>query len=261
MDEAGETKQLIIAHALPESQRRLAALLEDGGIFSVCHMTHDGLDCLEQIAAIRPDLVILSSVLDQMDGLEVLRRAKELSLDTKFLFITTYKNFLADHAALAGADHCILEPCPDQVLAQRAQELVLPPKERFSDEEIDRQTVRVLHAISAPTNLKGYQYAIDSVRILNRDPELVTRRRVTQGLYGAVARLHGISNPKQVERCLRTLTERIFTDSSMETLEKYFNCVYVQHSDIPNTAFLQAVAGHVATALEAEVSAGQAAQG
>lgn len=261
MEKDEGARRLIIAHALPESQRRLALLLEEGGRFSVCHMTHDGLDCLEKIAAIRPDLVILSSVLDRVDGLEVLRRAKELSLDTKFLFITTYKSFLADHASLAGADHCILEPCPDQILTQRALELVLPPQGRFSDEEIDRQTARVLQAISAPTNLKGYHYAVDSVRILNRDPKLVTRRKVTQELYGAVAELHGVSNPKQVERCLRTLTDRVFTDSSIETLEEYFQSVYVQHSDIPNTAFLQAVAGHVAAALKAEAAAGQTAQG
>ena len=245
--------QVIIAHPIPEERQRMAALFESSGLFSLGHMTHDGLDCLRAVVAAQPDLVLVHGVLDKIDGLEVLRRLEEFPLSkTRRIYITNYNNFLAEHAVLSGADHCIMMPCPDEVLFQRSCELILPPQESASDEEINTHTAHILHAISAPTNKKGYFYAIDAVRILVRDPKLVMRRKVITELYGGIAQLHSLEKPEQVERCLRTLTGRVFAKNSIQTLREYFNLADVQRGHITNTAFLTAVAKHVTTALRAE---------
>ena len=245
--------QVIIAHPIPEERQRIATLFENSGIFCVCHMTHDGLDCLREVVSVQPDLVLVHGVLDKIDGLEVLRRLEEFPLSkTKRIYTTNYSNYLAEHALMTGANHCILTPCPDEVLVQRACALLLPPQEAASDEEINAYTAHILHRVSAPANKKGYFYALDGVRILVRDPKLVMRRKVITELYGTIAQLHGLERAEQVERCLRTLTGRIFSKNSMATLREYFNLADVQRGHITNTAFLTAISKRVTEELRAQ---------
>ena len=245
--------QVIIAHPIPEECQRLATLFEDSGVFSVCYTTHDGLACLREVVSRQPDLVLVHAVLDQIDGLELLRRLDEFPLSkTKRIYLTNYSNFLAEHAVLTGADHCILMPCSDEILLRRARGLILPPQEAARDEVINAHTARILRLISAPESEKGYYYAIDGVRILVRDPKLVMRRKVTTELYGGIANLHSLPNSMQVERCLRTLTRRVFADNSASLLELYFNLADVQRASITNTAFLTAIARHVTAILRVE---------
>lgn len=253
MENKRNTFQVIIAHSIPEERQRLTALLEESGIFSVCYATHDGLACLQETVSRQPDLVLIHAVLGQIDGLELLRRLKEFQLPgTKRIYLTNYNNFLIEHAALAGADYCILMPCSDAVLLRGASDLIVPPQTAASDEAINAHTARILRLLSAPESEKGYYYAIDGVRILIRDPKLVMRRKVTTELYGGIAHLHHLPNSTQVERCLRTLTSRIFADNTAQLLEQYFNLADVQRAHITNTAFLTAIARHVMTALRAD---------
>lgn len=253
MENKRNTFQVIIAHSVPEEGQRLATLFEESGIFSVCYTTHDGLACLQETVLRQPDLVLLHAVLDQIDGLELLRRLKEFQLPgTKRIYLTNYSNFLTEHAALTGADYCILMPCSDAVLLRRASDLIMPPQTAASDEAINAHTARILRLLSAPESEKGYYYAIDGVRLLVRDPKLVMRRKVTTELYGGIANLHSWSNSQQVERCLRTMIGRVFAENSARLLELYFNLADVQRAHITNTAFLTAIARHVTDALCAE---------
>ena len=260
--EKKNTWQAIIAHPLPEEQRRIAALLENSGFFSICHTTHDGLDCLRQVVSLQPELVLIHGVLDKIDGLEVLRRLREFPLpNTRCVYLTTYNGYLAQHALLTGAQYSILMPCSDELLVQRAVELIQPPRTTATDEEIDAHTAQILQTISAPANKKGYYYTLDAVRILVRDPELVMRRKVITELYGAIAQLHNLENPEQVERCLRTLTSRVFTHNSVHVLETYFNLADTQRGHITNTAFLTAIAKQVRAELRSPEKTNQSKTG
>lgn len=239
MEKKKRMLRAIIAHPDPDEQRRITSALEQDGVFSVCHMTHDGLDCLREAVSVQPDLLILAMVLEKIDGLEVLRRLQEFSLkNTKYLVVTDRHSYLVAHAALAGADHCILTPYSHEVLAQRARELVSPPEAVYSDRQIDEQTIRILRTMSARENTKGYLYALDGVRILMRDPRLVSRRRVTDELYGSIAKRHNLKNSNQVERAMRTLTAHIFQKNSAEFLGQYFTPADIRRARITNTDFL-----------------------
>ncbi len=253
MEEKQKRFQVVIAHPIPEERRHLTELLEGSGVFRVSLATHDGLDCLRAVADLQPDLVLVNGVLCQIDGLELLRRISELPAPwTRRLYLTTYKNYLAEHAILFGADYCLLTPCPDAVLLQRAIDLVQPRRTTPSDGEIDARAAHILHAIGVSENKKGYYYAVDGVRILVRDPELVMRRQVTTELYGSIAKLHGLDRPERVERCLRTLTVRLFAKNPLSTLAEYFNPADIQRAHITNTAFLTAIAQRVSDTLRAE---------
>lgn len=253
MDNEKNRFQVIIAHPVPEEGRKIATVLEQSGRFSVCYMTHNGEDCLKKTLSLEPDLVIVHAVLEGIDGLEVLQKLAGVPQEkTKRLYITNYNSLLNNYAVLSGVDHCILLPCPDELLLRRTVELVLPPRVSATDEEIDAHTARILHELGAPTNKKGYYYAIDAVRVLVRDPELVIRRTVTTELYGGVAKRHMLKNGQQVERCLRTLTEYIFMHSGVQVLKRYFSMADIQRSHTTSTVFLTTVANLVTEALQEE---------
>lgn len=250
MDKKKNTFQIIIAHPVPEEGQKIKTLLERSGLFSVCYITHSGKECLIKTLSLEPDLVIVHAVLEQIDGLGVLQKLEELPLEkTKRLYLTNYNSYLNNYVALEGVDHCILLPCPDELLLRRVQELLMPPTISATDGEIDAQTMRILQDIGAPVNQKGYYYTLDAVRALVRDPELVMRRVVTAELYGGIAKKHRLRKADQVERCIRTLTEHIFLHSSVQILRMYFSMADIQRSHIKNTVFLTTVTKRVTNAL------------
>lgn len=242
--------QVIIAHPRIEEQTRIAALLKRAGKFQVRCMTHDGLECLREAVSIQPDLLVMDLVLDKIDGLEVLRRLKEFPLlNTKCLVLADYSGYLEKQSLLCGADYCILMPCADNVLVERMRMLVLPPAQIYSDADIDAQTIRVLRTIGVANYLKAYDYVLDAMHILVRDPDIIRQRRLVKDLYEVIAQQHDI--PKiQIERTMRTLTGHLFKDSTVEHLEKFFNSFDAQRGKISNSNFLSTVLALVSTALE-----------
>lgn len=237
----GKTFRVVVAHPVPEEQNRIRQTLEESGRFQVSYMTHDGLDCLREIVAQQPDLVILDMVLDKIDALEVLRRVKEFSLPaTRYLVTSCYAGYLSEQAVLAGADYCLLAPYSCEVLAERATQLLVPPGPTFSNQEIDKVTAQILLQISAPDHLIGYSFVQEGVRILIRDPEIIRHRKVTQELYQVLADAHHIPLSR-VERVMRTLTEHVFKNNSPEDLARFFNMASIHRGGISNTAFLSAV--------------------
>lgn len=237
--------QVVLAQPVPEEQQRIRKALEGSGQFHVCYVTHDGLDCLREVIAQQPDLVVLDMVLDKIDGLEVLRRLKEFSPSgTKCLVTSCYAGYLSEQALLAGADYCLLAPYSCEVLTERATQLLVPPKTVRSDQEIDRETVRVLAQMDAPDHLHGYTFTVEAVRIVVRDPEVIRRRKVTQEVYQVLADAHGIPLSR-VERVMRTLTDHIFKAHPSEYLAQFFNLTAVHRGRITNAAFLSAVSALV----------------
>lgn len=105
----------------------LAEAMEEDGRFEVILSTDDGAECLSAFSFIRADLVILSTNLRKMDGVEVARRIKKEHPALKCLMLNPYGPFLAAYSTLAGVDCCLGVPCTKRALLKHAEELVLIP--------------------------------------------------------------------------------------------------------------------------------------
>ncbi len=242
MEKKRKNVQVVIAHPIPEEQQRIAKLLKKEGGFRIRHMTCDGLDCLREVVATQPDLLIMDTVLDKLDGLEVMRRLKEFPLSkTKCLMLTTYGGYVKNYASFLGADFCLVTPCADSALLESVRMLLQPPETTFSDKDIYAEAAHILRRLGVPDRLKAHAYAIDGVRILIRDPELVRRRQVVRELYGTIAQHFDVTG-ERVERTMRTLTTRLFNKGSAECLAQYFSPSDLQQGHMNNTDFLTALA-------------------
>ena len=83
-------------------------------------MVHNGLDALEYMLSVSYDAVVLDIMMPGLDGLEVLKRAREKGVGTPVLFLTA-KDSVPDrvHGLDTGADDYLVKPFSfDELLAR-----------------------------------------------------------------------------------------------------------------------------------------------
>ena len=77
----------------------------------------------------------------------------------------------------------------------------------------------VLLEMGVPTHLLGFDYLEQAIALVLQEPELI--RRVTKGLYPAVARQNG-ANAGQVERAMRHALDVAFLNGDPAAQSRYF---------------------------------------
>ncbi|MHA6532475.1 response regulator transcription factor [Paenibacillus sp. BAC0078] len=95
----------------------------------------NGLEALEKIEALAPDIVITDISMPGLDGLGLVERCSEKFPAIKFIMLTGYKDF--DYACTAmqhGVKHYLLKPCNEQQIHEALIELVKELDERKSRE-------------------------------------------------------------------------------------------------------------------------------
>lgn len=234
----------IIAHCDPVEQHRLSRLLTDTKLFGVTCTTHSGEVCVGQAFRSQPDIVIADTLLTGIDGLEVLRRIKECCSRTKVLLLTTYNLLMRSRLAAELADYCIISPFADNVLVSRSIELVQENKETFSYHLVNEQTAATLSIVGAPRRLKGYSYVNGGIQLAVHDPNVLHCHTGPNGLYPQLCRRYNESY-RNVERCMRSVSDYIFKNTNLAVLEEYFSPSVLSHGRITNFTLIGTLAARV----------------
>ena len=75
MSTDNQTKKVLVVDDEPDTLELVKLVLESGGFEAV--LANNGKEALDQIAALRPDLVLLDIMMPDMDGWDVFRKIKE----------------------------------------------------------------------------------------------------------------------------------------------------------------------------------------
>lgn len=236
--------RVIIAHCDPAEQHRLSRLLTDVKLFQVIFTTHSGEECVEQTLRSQPDIVIADTLLTDLDGLEVLRRIKAGCHHTKVLLLTDYNLLMRSRTATELADYCIVAPYSDSVLVARSIELAQEDRETFPYHLVSEHTAATLSILGAPRRLKGYPYVSGGIQLAVHDPNVLYCHTGPNGLYPQLCRRYN-ETYRNVERCMRSVSDHIFKNTHLSILEEYFPASVLAHGRITNFTLISTLSARI----------------
>lgn len=87
--------QVLIVDDEPIVKIALHSMLDWGTLgFHICATASNGQEALEMAEKYRPDLIICDLKMPVMDGIELIRTAKDRKMDCEFLVISNYEDFI-----------------------------------------------------------------------------------------------------------------------------------------------------------------------
>ena len=226
--------RILTADPNREFCRQLSELMADEGDMEIIGMAADGLEALERVAELKPDLLLLELVLPKLDGLEVLRRLRDKGTSCRVIVLSGFVNGkVIAECSDCGADYFIPKPCDTQALISRIRQLSfdLPrtpgvgvdfrqsAEGAFQDADLEAVVTDIIHEIGVPAHIKGYQYLREAIILTIKDMDMINA--VTKVLYPEVAKRFG-TTPSRVERAIRHAIEVAWDRGDVETLQRFF---------------------------------------
>lgn len=197
----------------------------------------DGVEVLEKIKTIKPDVVMMDMFMTRVDGIGVLRTISRSKCEKKPLFIV-FSSFnspvLEKEIMNSGASYFVLKPYNLSDLAESIIRLLNNAGDTVINKPIGINTgsnmelrvTDILHQIGVPAHIKGYNYLRDSIIMSVNTPEIINA--VTKKLYPAVAKKYETTSSR-VERAIRHAIEVAWDRGDVEILNSYFG--YTIHND------------------------------
>jgi two-component system response regulator (stage 0 sporulation protein A) len=217
---------------------------------SVVGVAYNGLEALELIDEVSPDIVILDIIMPYLDGIGVLEQlaAQHLQKRPKIVMLTAFGQEAITHRVLElGADYYILKPFDLDILAERLRQMAtgkttLPKTLTVKDREKshDARVTSIMHELGIPAHIKGYMYLRDAIIMVVSRVELLSR--ITKELYPTIADKYS-TTPSRVERAIRHAIEVAWVRGNVEFIEKMFGHTISQDKGKPtNSEFIAMVA-------------------
>jgi len=241
-----------------DDNREFAALLQEYLLeqedMEVAGIAYNGVEALDMIARIEPDVVILDIIMPYLDGIGVLERLSTLELPRRprVLILTAFgQESITRRVLELGADYYILKPFDLGILIERLRQLGTvktpqpkPPavKDAFKakDRNQDAKVTSVMHELGIPAHIKGYFYLRDAIIMVVDRVDLLSK--ITKELYPTIAEKYS-TTPSRVERAIRHAIEVAWDRGNLEFIESVFGHTIDREKGKPtNSEFIAMVA-------------------
>jgi two-component system response regulator (stage 0 sporulation protein A) len=209
---------VLVADTDPDFLADVTSAINADARFKLCATAADGQETLDLIAELRPDILLMDTVLPKLDGVGILRKLAELDNAPKIVVISAFFNdgILAECSAL-GASYYLPKPCDLRDLLERLADNALPQIPPSAN--LEMTVTEILHELGVPAHIKGYQYLREAILRVISEPDAINA--VTKILYPDVAKTFD-TTPSRVERAIRHAIEVAWDRGDLETLQKYF---------------------------------------
>lgn len=122
---------LIVDDEKPARQELLYILSNIEGVEVVGEASH-GIEALELIKKLRPDIVFLDIQMPQMSGIDVARKLLEEEYRPMIIFVTAYDQFAVEAFEVNAIDY-LLKPISEERLERRLENIILKDHEEKFD--------------------------------------------------------------------------------------------------------------------------------
>lgn len=183
----------------------------------------NGLEAIERIKALKPNVVLMDLNMPALDAIGVMDRVKnECSRVPKFIITTNYDSlFIRNEAMSKGAAYLMLTPIDYSSLSDRIISLSAFEEGHTKTEKtnMEMSVTKIIHQIGVPAHIKGYQYLRESILLSINDLDMINS--ITKLLYPTVAKKFK-TTPSKVERAIRHAIEVAWDRGDCDTLSEYF---------------------------------------
>ncbi len=207
--------------------------------FTPTYSGKDGVELLEKINQIHPDIVLMDMFMTRTDGVGVLRALKKTEMERKplvFVYSTFNSPVLEREIMNCGAVYFVLKPYN---MADLVESMLSLLKDSYSavslsnvkyytgaNTSLEIKVTEMLHQIGVPAHIKGYNYLRDSIMMSVANPDIINS--VTKRLYPTVAQKY-VTTSSRVERAIRHAIEVAWDRGDIDILNSYFG--YTIHND------------------------------
>lgn len=212
-----EKRKLLIVDSSEEYLCTLSDSLRGSYQLRLCR---DGMEALNIMRTFQPDLLVTELMLPGLDGLSLLQTAAAEGLLPSVLVYTYYfSEYITDALVRLNIDYAMQKPCNMDAIIARIRDLsgqLQSPL--FTSPDPRTQISNVLISLGIPTKLHGYSYLRESILLMVRDMS----QPITKELYPAVAKICNVSNPKLVERSIRSCIATAWQRRDEQVWQLYF---------------------------------------
>ncbi|MEG2022066.1 MAG: response regulator [Oscillospiraceae bacterium] len=207
---------------------------------------HDGLEALEKIYFLNPDILILDVIMPICDGLYVLEHLKNNPPATMPIIILTSAgghDIITRQSVELGADYFMLKPYSLDILLNRMFMLSAKSNEDKNNDltETESRISNFVISLGVPIHILGYQYITDALTVLLSQ---TTPCPIGKKVYSAIAKKNSTTEDC-VERAIRQALVFVRNNKTNGfcTVMKYCNAPIDKR--LTNAQFLKMVAEYL----------------
>ena len=150
-------KCLIVDDEQPAREEILYILKEIGSVEVIGEASH-GMEALELIEKLKPDVVFLDIQMPQMSGIEMARILLDKSYDLMLIFVTAYDQFALEAFEVNAIDYLLKPICEDRL--KRTIQKIISMKEDREGLSYDKLSRLIKDMSSTKSSLPGFLYTI-----------------------------------------------------------------------------------------------------
>ena len=233
---------ILIADDNVEFSKTLANYIEKQEELEVIGMAKDGVEALEMITNVSPDVVLLDVIMPNLDGLGVLEQINE-TIEKKPICImlsAVGQDKITQRAIALGAQYYVVKPFDIELLIKRIKEfkffkakqsnsfITKDVKPQYIElqnggeknkDNLEALVTNIIHEVGVPAHIKGYQYLREAIIMVVEDIDVINQ--ITKSLYPQIAIKYN-TTPSRVERAIRHAIEVAWGRGQQEAVESIF---------------------------------------
>jgi len=242
-----ETKiRVLIADSSNDYRGLVTNRLRDEPDVELVGSTADGLEALRLTREMWPDVVVLDVLLENLNGLDVLRRIGEMDMNVSCIVASAfYKDSMIAEALHLGASYCLCKPFGVETLMEKIRHVAKRTDPALSPQvgHLECKVTEIFRELGLPAHMKGYRFLRYGIALVVLDVELLSA--VTTELYPRIAEKFDAA-PPQVERCIRSVIKSTWDHGAPEVLQKFFGYTVSNRKRKPtNSEFIALIADYL----------------
>ena len=225
-------------------------------------IAHDGMEAVQKIHELRPDIAIIDGVMPKLDGLGVLEKLNLADTQGPICIVLSAitQDKITQRAMELGAEYYIAKPFDLDSLVMRirqlkdyikspAQKSISIRSQKNTELNLETKVTNVLHEIGVPAHIRGYHYMREAIMMAVADMDILNY--ITKELYPTIAKKCN-TTPSRVERAIRHAIEVAWSRGKVEIIDSMFGYTVNNNKGKPtNSEFVALIADRLRLELKA----------